>query len=164
LRALLAVHRYERFRATFEPEPDNPHDPNAVRLVAAESTETIGYLPSDDASVAKQAGLARGLVVDCSAILTGGTDDRPLLGVVVVSRAMHNILEQFAIARHRQVEAAQPKAVDQRPSASVPAPAVPLFAEPGTSSVPARVSPLATVAVVLCGALLLIALLVWAWG
>ena len=69
------------FTATLKPEPDSPHDANAV-AICGPSGETLGYLRKRVAAeyhdVLKQNG---GLA--CSAKITGGTREKPTCGVVL---------------------------------------------------------------------------------
>lgn len=64
----------------FVPEPENPHDPNAV-AVKTERNATIGYLSRDVAKSYQKRLLAQPVVVTCPARLVGrGT---PNIGVVL---------------------------------------------------------------------------------
>lgn len=63
-------------------EPDNPYDPNAVRIVVNEST--VGYIPRAEAPLLgpRLRELAdRGLQPVCRASVFGGSPDKPTYGI-----------------------------------------------------------------------------------
>jgi hypothetical protein len=73
------------FPATLVPEPDNPHDRNAIAVHGA--TGKIGHLPREDAvryahtfASLREAGYDGG---SCTGLLNGGDRDRPSYGVVL---------------------------------------------------------------------------------
>lgn len=73
------------FRAVLTAEPDNPYDPNAIR-VDAEGVGQVGYLSAEDAVAYKAAfdmlsAVQRSAV--CGAKLVGGTAGKPSLGAVI---------------------------------------------------------------------------------
>lgn len=70
------------FEAFLIPEPENPHDPNAV-AVATPAREKIGYLSRDVARSYHKALLKQGTLVSCPAELVGGTREKPAIGVVL---------------------------------------------------------------------------------
>lgn len=66
-------------------EPENPHDANAVAIQSLEGT-TLGHMPREEAARYQQLILQlaeRGLVAVCQARLTGGTAEKPFVGVVL---------------------------------------------------------------------------------
>jgi hypothetical protein len=70
--------------AVLVPEPDNPHDPNAVYILI--DRRKVGYLPRDHAAAFKQALVVDGYVMcACYACIVGGWDrggdDRGHFGV-----------------------------------------------------------------------------------
>jgi hypothetical protein len=71
------------FTALLVPEPQNPHDANAIAVIA-EGHGPIGYFARRDA-VRYQAMAAellrRGAIGVCEAFLTGGWDDEATIGV-----------------------------------------------------------------------------------
>jgi hypothetical protein len=80
--------RHRLVSAALEPEPDNPYDPGAVRVLVG--GETVGYLPRDDAPrfgklVTELAARHQGAIA--RARLTGGWDRGPrgrgALGIVL---------------------------------------------------------------------------------
>jgi hypothetical protein len=82
------------FRAILMPEPDNPYDRNAIRVVAEEGT-TIGYLSREDALAYREvfALLTRhGHVGACRAKLIGGTPGKRTLGVLINLRDTEGLL------------------------------------------------------------------------
>jgi hypothetical protein len=65
------------------PEPDNPHDPNAIKIVI-EPMGTIGYLARESARRYGPAiAAAAPTVVRCPCKLRGGFDDKLFIGAVV---------------------------------------------------------------------------------
>jgi hypothetical protein len=71
------------FTALIVPEPDNPHDANAIAVVA-EGRGPIGYFGRRDALRYKEMAeelMARDAVGVCEAFLTGGWDDEATIGV-----------------------------------------------------------------------------------
>lgn len=70
------------FTAILVPEPDNPHDSNAV-AVMTEGGAKIGHLPRDVARINQKAIRTHGAPVRCEARLCGGRDDMPAIGVVL---------------------------------------------------------------------------------
>jgi hypothetical protein len=71
------------FTALLVPEPENPHDPNAIAVIA-EGHGPVGYFGRRDAvryrALAEEL-LRRGAIGVCEAFLTGGWDDRATIGV-----------------------------------------------------------------------------------
>jgi hypothetical protein len=75
--------RYETI-ATLSPEPSNPHDPNAIRVLIGD--KPVGHLSRSDAKTFQKshaAALASEQVIQCKARLTGGTDGKPNIGVLL---------------------------------------------------------------------------------
>ena len=76
-------------------EPNNPYDPNAIAVYAA--TEIVGYLPrdlaADYATVFRELHQRGYNAGSCQAKLTGGTDDKPSLGVVLRLSSPQTCLE-----------------------------------------------------------------------
>lgn len=71
------------FWASLIPEPDNPYDPNAVK-VTIDPFGTVGYLARESARrYGPLIAAARPVVVRCPCKLTGGIGDKHLLGAVV---------------------------------------------------------------------------------
>ena len=71
------------FTALIVPEPDNPHDPNAIAVVA-EGRGPVGYFGRRDALRYKALAeelIGRDAVGVCEAYLTGGWDDEATIGV-----------------------------------------------------------------------------------
>jgi hypothetical protein len=73
------------FPVALIPEPNNPHDANAIAVVSAAGR--VGYLPRDDAPryratmrALQEAGYDG---AQCMALLTGGEPDKPMFGVVL---------------------------------------------------------------------------------
>ena len=68
------------FRARIVPEPDNPHDANALMFLDAESGEQLGYIPREHAAILKRESIT------CTAYLIGGKPEegKPSLGVVLL--------------------------------------------------------------------------------
>lgn len=73
------------FPATLIPEPENPHDSNALAVLGP--TGQVGYLPRQTASrfattfaMVHRAGYAG---ATCTGLLNGGGADRPTYGVVL---------------------------------------------------------------------------------
>jgi hypothetical protein len=66
------------------PEPDNPYDADAVRVMSADGDGLFGYLSRDRAKQYKRV-LTRceeaKLTVTCAAVLRGGVGDAPNLGI-----------------------------------------------------------------------------------
>ncbi len=72
------------FDVVVQREPDNAHDPNAVKVQAALTGDTLGYLPRDRAGDYQRSLIQcaeRGLVVTCHAAIYGGTDYKPHIGI-----------------------------------------------------------------------------------
>lgn len=69
---------------TLRPEPGNPHDPRAIRVVA-DGDRTLGYLSRENAARYSEPTLdwwnQAGLLIGCRALLIGGDEDRPNIGV-----------------------------------------------------------------------------------
>ncbi len=67
------------------PEPENPHDANAVAVVAA--TGRLGYLPRETAArfaMTMDLLLAQGFAGgSCTALINGGQRDKPMLGITL---------------------------------------------------------------------------------
>jgi len=90
--------QYVHFDVLLVPEPDNPHDPNAIR-VCSEGMKTLGYLSRQDVARykevfaalknLKQTGSAR-------ASLIGGTAKKPSIGVVIDLLNPEDLLERVA--------------------------------------------------------------------
>jgi hypothetical protein len=75
--------RYETI-ATLSPEPSNQHDPNAIKVLIG--NKTVGYLSRADAKTFRKshnAGIASEQAIRCKARLTGGTADKPNIGVLL---------------------------------------------------------------------------------
>jgi hypothetical protein len=75
--------RYETI-ATLSPEPSNPHDPNAIRILIGD--KPVGYLSRADAKRFRKshsAAIASEQIIQCRARLTGGTDEKPNIGVLL---------------------------------------------------------------------------------
>lgn len=70
------------FIAVLVPEPTNPHDANAI-VVKTPPGETLGYVRADVAKDYQAFLLSLEGPIECSARLTGGTEDRPSIGVVL---------------------------------------------------------------------------------
>jgi hypothetical protein len=73
------------FTALIVPEPENPHDPNAIAVVA-DGIGPIGYFSRRDAVRYKAMAEAlrrRGAIGVCEAYLTGGRDDQAPIGVML---------------------------------------------------------------------------------
>lgn len=71
------------FTALIVPEPENPHDPNAIS-VTADGNGPIGYFARRDALRYKamaQELIRRDAIGVCEAFLTGGVNDRATIGV-----------------------------------------------------------------------------------
>jgi hypothetical protein len=71
------------FTALLVPEPQNPHDPNAIAVIA-EGHGPVGYFARRDAvryRVMAEELLRRGAIGVCEAFLTGGWDDHATIGV-----------------------------------------------------------------------------------
>ena len=71
------------FTALIVPEPDNPHDANAIAVVA-DGRGPVGYFGRHDAVRYKRMAeelIARDAVGVCEAYLTGGWDDQATIGV-----------------------------------------------------------------------------------
>jgi hypothetical protein len=83
------------FLAVLIPEPDNPHDRNAVGVWS--EVGQLGYLPRDDAAdFAKVFDLlrARGAnAAACAGALVGGDGDKPSYGVVLALSRPDDCLE-----------------------------------------------------------------------
>ena len=89
----------ERFTAHLIPEPDNPHDPNAVQ-VCGPAGETLGYLRR---RVAKQYArcLAEHPHATCPAKLTGGTREKRTIGLVLEWTTVRALWETWKAGQHR---------------------------------------------------------------
>lgn len=73
------------FTAFLRPEANNPYDANAIRVFDREHG-LVGYLPREDAARFRPIAdrlLARGRCLACPARLTGGTADKPFIGVTL---------------------------------------------------------------------------------
>ena len=73
------------FTAFLIPEPHNPHDANAI-AVFHRGCGQVGYLPREDAARFRPIAdrlIARGRCIACPAHLTGGTADKPYIGVTL---------------------------------------------------------------------------------
>lgn len=70
------------FTALLVPEPRNPHDPNAIAVIA-DGHGPVGYFARRDAvryrAMAEEL-LRRGAIAVCEAFLTGGWDDHATIG------------------------------------------------------------------------------------
>jgi hypothetical protein len=88
LRALSAGRRERDEEVTFTValvrEPENPYDPNAVRVDLV-GGEQVGYLAREDAAAYQLAlrAIPAGNVGVCRARLIGGTPDKPSFGVMI---------------------------------------------------------------------------------
>jgi hypothetical protein len=75
--------KYETI-ATLSPEPLNPHDANAIRVLIR--TKPVGYLSRADAKTFRKshsAAIASAKIIQCKARLTGGTRGKPNIGVLL---------------------------------------------------------------------------------
>lgn len=73
------------FTAFLRPERNNPYDANAIGVFDREHGQ-VGYLPREDAARFRPIAdrlLARGRCIACPARLTGGTADKPYIGVTL---------------------------------------------------------------------------------
>jgi hypothetical protein len=92
-----------RVKATLEPEPTNPHDPNAIRVLAA--GRHVGYLSREDAvryGPAVRLLRENGRVLVCEAVIGGGAPEATTanLGVFLeLPRAPEALLEAQTITR-----------------------------------------------------------------
>ncbi|PYQ45930.1 MAG: hypothetical protein DMF77_02695 [Acidobacteria bacterium] len=71
------------FTALLVPEPENPHDPNAIAVIV-EGQGPVGYFSRRDAvryrAMAEEL-IRRDAIAVCEAFLTGGWDDEATIGV-----------------------------------------------------------------------------------
>ena len=89
------------FTALIVPEPENPHDPNAIAVVA-EGQGPIGYFGRRDALRYKAMAeelIRREAVGVCEAFLTGGWDDEATIGVRVEIEGPEDTAQQ--VRAHR---------------------------------------------------------------
>lgn len=71
------------FIARLIPEPTNPHDSNAVAVAFGPGERKIGYVRADVARDYQAFLRSLNGPLECAARLVGGTDDKPLIGVVL---------------------------------------------------------------------------------
>jgi hypothetical protein len=79
------------FMARLRPDPHNPHDPNAVAVVAADNNDHLGHLPRELAVIYQLPLLTRG-GADAPAILCGGIGRKASLGVWLDLTALNRAL------------------------------------------------------------------------
>ena len=89
------------FTALLVPEPENPHDPNAIAVVA-EDHGPVGYFGRRDAlryrAMAEEL-LRRGAIGVCEAFLTGGGADRATIGVRLEIEGPDDTAQQVRLYR-----------------------------------------------------------------
>jgi HIRAN domain len=79
------------FMARLRPEPHNPHDPNAVVVIAADNNDHLGHLPRELAVTYQLPLLTRG-GAEAPAILYGGIGKKASLGVWLDLTALNQAL------------------------------------------------------------------------
>ena len=80
-RQTLVAALYEGEELALVPEPDNPHDANAIAVLDRRGRQ-LGYLPAETAKDLRKRFLAENLVATCRVSeITGGTADKPSYGV-----------------------------------------------------------------------------------
>lgn len=99
LRALAAAAGKNPIRVLLQPEPDNPHDANAVAVKDFEG-QLLGYLSRDDAPRYQQTLLAlrdRGQTGVCSAVTFGGDSEKPNIGIRLDLEAPMHIASSLGV-------------------------------------------------------------------
>jgi len=84
------------FIARLKPEPANPHDPNAI-AVQTPAGATLGYVRADIARDYQPFLLSLEGQLECSARLTGGTPDKPSIGVVLDFGELARLRKQLGL-------------------------------------------------------------------
>jgi hypothetical protein len=91
------------FTALIVPEPDNPHDPNAIAVVA-DGQGPIGYFARRDALRYKAMAeelIRRNAIGVCEAFLTGGWNDQATIGVRLEIEEPEGTAQQIRAHRDR---------------------------------------------------------------
>jgi hypothetical protein len=81
LMRLLAAHPDRACLVKLIAEPDNPADPNAIKVVSADDDAMLGYISRAEAAGFHAAVDALGANTHYRAKLWGGTDDKPSVGL-----------------------------------------------------------------------------------
>jgi HIRAN domain len=79
------------FMARLRPDPHNPHDPNAVAVVAADNNDHLGHLPRELAIIYQSPLLTRG-GAEAPGMLCGGIGRKTSLGVWLDLTALNRAL------------------------------------------------------------------------
>ena len=79
------------FMARLRPDPHNPHDPNAIAVVAADNNDHLGHLPRELAIIYQPPLLTRG-GAEAPAVLCGGIGRKTSLGVWLDLTALNRAL------------------------------------------------------------------------
>ena len=79
------------FTATVRPEPENPHDVNAVAVLAP-SGDKLGHLSRGFAKTFQQKLLADRGTLTCAAKLIGGEPGKPTIGVLLDSAPLRKLI------------------------------------------------------------------------
>jgi hypothetical protein len=90
-RAVIDNQGRRTFLAGLRAEPDNPHDRNAVAVLAADNGDRLGYLSRERAAIYHRALLERG-GAEVPAIVFGGSEGKPSRGVWLDLTALNRIL------------------------------------------------------------------------
>ena len=81
LKSFLATAQPDRIVTVgVEREPDNPFDAKAIRVFDPPTGQTLGYLPRGTTGFVR---LLKERGINCHAELTGGTADKPSIGLVL---------------------------------------------------------------------------------
>ena len=99
------------FTATLKPEPENAWDANAI-VVLGPGAQTLGYLKRDVAKQYQRQLLTLGSI-DCPAVLCGGDQDRPSIGVVLRWGTVKTALSAIKVPRRARVK--KPEGPDAKP-------------------------------------------------
>jgi hypothetical protein len=86
------------FTAVLRPEPQNPHDANAVKVETMDGSH-LGYLSREDAGAYRDALTAianTGAIATCNAKLIGGTEDKPSIGVMIDVRPPDELIANLS--------------------------------------------------------------------
>ena len=83
------------FVAVLVPEPDNPHDSSAIAVTSGGNT--LGYVRADVARDWQPFLRSLEGPIECSARLTGGTSDKPSIGVVLDFALLKDLKQKIGI-------------------------------------------------------------------
>jgi TM2 domain-containing membrane protein YozV len=94
LARLLAAHPDRACLIALVPEPENPADANAIKVVSADDGAMLGYLSRANAPEFHQAVAALGPDIHYRATIHGGTEDKPSVGISFDAKPLYEWQER----------------------------------------------------------------------